>query len=224
MLSDPIPMHMTMNTQTHSDALQHWLDRAAITQVVHDWGLARDTGRWDRLRACFTDDGIMSTTWFVGSADEFVARAIEGTRRGARVQHFIGAGSIDLLGHKAIAETRLILMVQGQLDGMEVEVTCYGRFYDRFVKDTHGWRIQTRGLVYEKDRMDPLTPGDVLRLDPDELARYPHGYRHLAYLQGRGGACITPDLPVPDSDALVRLYAEGSAWLHEPPAPSRLLP
>ncbi len=208
-----------MNTQILPDTLQHWLDRAAITQVVQDWGLARDTGRWDQLRACFTDDGTMSTTWFVGSADEFVARSTEGYRRGARAQHFVGAASIELRGDKAIAETRMILMARGKLDGLEVEVTCYGRFYDRFVKDAQGWRIHKRGLVYEKDRMDVINPADVLQLDRDELARYPYGYRHLAYLQGRSGLCITPDLPVPDSAALERMYAEASVWLHDiPPA------
>jgi hypothetical protein len=50
-------------------------------------------------------------------------------------------------------------------------------------------------------------------LDEGTLARYPLGYRHLAYLQAAGGARITPDLPVPGSEELKRLYAQGERWL-----------
>ena len=70
-----------------------------------------------------------------------------------------------------------------------------------------------RSGVYEKDRIDPVDPGESIRLDPVELARYPMAYRHLAYLQAAGGARITPDLPTPGSEALQRLYAEGNRWL-----------
>jgi len=43
-------------------ALRTLLDRAAITQVVQDWGLARDTGRWEQLRSFHTHDATVQTT------------------------------------------------------------------------------------------------------------------------------------------------------------------
>ena len=92
-------------------------------------------------------------------------------------------------------------------------MTCYGRSYDRFVRLGGEWRIGRRDMIYEKDRLDPVDPAAVVKLDAKELARYPAGYRHLAYLQASGGARITLDLPVPGSDALARLYAEGEKWL-----------
>ncbi len=196
-------------------SLQDLLDRAAITQVVQDWGLARDAGRWDELRSFYTLDATMHTTWFVGSAAEFVERSMAAARNGARAQHFIGAATITLRGDKAIAETRMMLLVRGLLDGVEVDATCHGRFHDRFVKADGQWRIQQRVPVYEKDRLDPVDPSAKLTLKPELLARYPDGYRYLAYLQSQGGATITPDLPVPNSTSLARLYAEGAAWLED---------
>lgn len=198
-----------------AEALQDLLDRAAITQVVQDWGLARDTGRWDELRSFYTPDARMHTTWFVGSAVEFVERSVAAARNGARAQHFIGAATITLRGDKAIAETRMMLLVRGTLDGVEVDATCYGRFHDRFVKAEGRWRIQQRVPVYEKDRLDVVDPDSTLKLKlkPELLARHPDGYRYLAYLQAHSGAEITADLPVPNSDSLARLYAEGAAWL-----------
>jgi hypothetical protein len=192
---------------------ERFLDRAAIVEAVQNWGLWRDTGRWDRLRSLYTADAIQHTTWFVGPAAEFIDRCVESARRGGRSQHFIGASSVDLNGERAIAETRLVLLVRGTLQGSEVDVTCYGRSYDRFVRLGGEWRIGRREMIYEKDRLDPVDPASTIKLDAKELARYPSGYRHLAYLQASGGARITPDLPVPGSDALARLYAEGEKWL-----------
>ena len=194
-------------------ALSEWLDRAAITQVVQDWGLARDEGRWDTLRACYTSDAVMHTTWFVGSASEFVERSMAAAKAGARVQHFIGAATITLLGDKAVAETRMMLLVRGKLDGVEVDVTCWGRFHDRFVKRGGLWRIVKRVPVYEKDRLDPVDPAARLTLDAEALALQPAGCRHLVYLQSRNGAQIAPDVAASGTVALAPLEAESSSWL-----------
>ena len=212
---------MHESSLTTSCALTELLDRAAITQVVQDWGLARDDGRWDQLRACYTPDAVMHTTWFVGGAAEFVERSMAAARAGARVQHFIGAATIALKGHKAVAETRMILLVRGRLDGIEVDATCWGRFHDRMVKRDGRWRILKRVPVYEKDRLDPVDPTARLALDAEALARQADGCRHLTYMQSRGGMAIMPDLAVPGSDALQRLEAESVAWLKDGAATER---
>lgn len=193
--------------------VEELLDRAAITRVVQDWGLARDDARWDALRACYTPDADMHTTWFVGTASEFVERSIAAYRAGARVQHFIGAATIALAGVKAVVETRMMLLVRAKLEGIEVDVTCWGRFHDRFVKHGAEWRIRKRVPVYEKDRLDPVEPGATLLLDAAALAQFPDGCRHLVYLQSRNGASIAPDLAVPGSAALAHLERSSAAWL-----------
>ncbi len=202
---------MTTTTQ----ALQALLDRSAIIQVIQDWGFSRDNGKWQELRNAYTPDGLMTTTWFVGTAADFVNHVMEAAnkRGGRRSMHFIGATTVDLNGNKAIAETRMVLLVRGVLQSVEVDVTNHGKTYDRFVRHDGRWRIKVRVPIYERDRMDPVDPAATVKLDPGELARYPYGYRHLAYLQAAEGARIIPDLPTPESTALARLYADGSAWL-----------
>lgn len=163
----------------------------------------------------------MQTTWFVGSATEFIERSRQAAAAGAQVQHFIGAATIELSGDRAVAETRMVLQVRAAVHGVPVDVTCYGLFHDLFVRNAEDWRIQQRVPVYEKDRIDTLIPGQVLQLDSERLAALPEGCRHLTYVQSQGGAQITPDLPVPGSSALEQLYAQGRAWLSgaEPSAP-----
>jgi len=201
------------NADDTSAALRTLLDRAAITQVVQGWGLARDTGRWELLRSFHTHDATVQTTWFVGSATEFVERSRQAFDAGAKVQHFIGAATIELRGDRAVAETRMVLQVRAAVHGVSVDVTCHGLFHDLFVRNAEGWRIQQRVPVYEKDRLDTLVPNQALQLDVANLAALPEGCSHLTYVQSQGGAQITPDLPVPGSAALERLYAQGRAWL-----------
>jgi len=188
-------------------------DKLAIAEVIQNWALWRDTGNWDDLRTTFHADGTMTATWFSGTADDFIAGAKAAWAKGSRSAHFIGGSAIRAVGPKAIAETRIILQVRDALDDIEVDVTCYGRFYDRFVNADGRWCILRRGVIYEKDRLDPVRPGATIRLDEEVLKRFPEGYRHIAYVQTKRGMRVAPDRPTPRSPELERLYREGDAWL-----------
>ena len=204
---------MDQQYDARSVALTTLLDRDEITRVVNDWGLFRDTGRWDQLLSLFTDDATMHTTWCACSAEAFIDRSRQAASRGMWSQHFIGAASIEIAGSRAIVETRMILMLRASIAGTAVDVTCHGRFYDRFVKTRHHWRIQHRVPVYDKDRLDPVTPGSVVQIDQAALAGFPEGYRHVAYVQSLGGAKLTPGLPTRHSAEEAKLCADGAAWL-----------
>ena len=106
-----------------------------------------------------------------------------------------------------------MLLLRDVLDDVEIDVTCYGRFFDRFVKSEGPWRILRRGVVYEKDRLDPVRPGATLHLDEAVLRQFPEGYRHVAYVQTRRGLRVAPDRPTPRSAELETLYREANAWL-----------
>lgn len=195
------------------DRLAAIVDRAEIVQVVNDWGLFRDTGRWEALRALYSSDATMFTTWFSGSAERFVALSEEAARRGSRVQHFIGAATIEIAGDRAIAETRMVLLIRAAVGDVPVDVTCYGRFYDRFVREAGRWRIKMRVPIYEKDRIEPIDPGSAVPIDRARLATFAEGHRHVAYVQSLAGASLVPGLPTPHSPEERTLYAEGTLWL-----------
>ena len=190
-----------------------WEDKLAIAEVVQNWALWRDFGDWAKLRTAYHPDGIMTTTRSSGPAADFIAAAAERHGRGGG-KHLMGGSSVRVNGAKALAESQLILLSRAKLGEIEVDVTCHGRFYDRFVRHDGSWCILRRNVIYEKDRIDPVKPGVTLQLDAQALARFPEGYRHLAYVQAKGGAQVDPDLPTPRSAALERLYREAEAWLN----------
>jgi hypothetical protein len=207
-------------------------DRLAIRDVVETWANARDSRDWAAFRACWHDDGYMMATWFQGPKEDFIKVSQEGAARGVNILHFTGGCRITLapaaptpglapVTHpRAIAQTRMTIMQRGPVDGVLCDVACTGRFYDFFEKREGRWGIVLRQPIYEKDRLDPVDPSASLTLDPQVLARFPEGYRYLAYLQSQAGYLVKPDMPGLTGPEVDRLYQRGTAWLAgEPVAP-----
>jgi hypothetical protein len=195
-------------------------DRLAIRDVVESWVIARDSANWDWFRQQWHDDGYMMATWFQGPKEDFIRVSQEGHEKGVNILHYTGASQSIVSGTRAISQTRMTIMQRGEVHGVLVDVSCTGRFYDFFEKRGGRWGIVLRQPIYEKDRMDPVRPGEVVDLDQDVLARFPEGYRHLAYLQVQVGYPVKPDMPGLRGPAVEALYERGAAWLAgEPVAP-----
>lgn len=184
-----------------------------IREVVQNWVLWRDSGDWARFATVWHEDGHMSATWFQGSATTFIEASRVGAEHGLNVLHQLGGISVDVAGERAIAQSRMSILQRASIDGVEVDVTCVGRFYDFFVHDEHGWRIRRRQPIYEKDWLTVLDPGASLSIDHDQLNRYPDGYRYLAYVQVKSGMTVKDGLPGRTGPAVERLYAQGRDWL-----------
>jgi hypothetical protein len=189
------------------------IEQLRIRQVVENWAVWRDAGHWDRFRSVWHPEGVMVATWYQGPFEEFIKASIDGWDRGVRILHFLGGSSVAVAGNRAIAQTKMTISQRASVDGVLCDVVCTGRFYDFFEKRKGEWGMMLRQPIYEKDRIDPLDPSAVLKLDPELLARFPEGYRHLAYLQSRIGYAVKRDLPGLTGPEVDRLYARGTEWL-----------
>ncbi len=189
------------------------MDHVAIRQVIEDWAVWRDSGDWDRLETVWHPEGRMVTTWGVSTGPEFVQRSRRGFEAGVRVLHMLTGTSIDVAGQRAVAQTKMQIMQRGQLDGVEVDVICSGRFCDAMQVHGGRWSIRLRQPIYELDHIAPVRPGDPIALDPDLLASFPEGYRHLAYLQTKMGLTVARDLPGTRGAAVDGVRARMARWL-----------
>jgi hypothetical protein len=192
-------------------------DKQTIRELVENWVLWRDSGDWGRFRTVWHDDGRMMATWFQGSAEEFIQASREGFNRGVNILHFLGGHTSDIAGDRAIAQTKMQIMQRATVHDIPVDVVCTGRFYDFIEKRKERWGIVLRQPIYEKDRMDAVDPAAKLALDQDLLARFPEGYRHLAYLQAQNDFQVKRDMPGLKGPAVEALYARGAAWLKGEP-------
>jgi hypothetical protein len=198
-------------------------DKLAIREIVENWVVWRDAGDWARFATVWHADAWMTATWFQGPAQRFIEVSREGFNQGVTILHFLGGWSCEIAGDRAIAQTKMTINQRAPVEGVMVDVVCTGRFYDFFAKREGRWGIVRRQPIYENDRLDPVDPSAIVKLDAAWLARFPEGYRHLAYLQSKNGATVRADLPELRGPAVEKLYAEGRAWLAGSPRPGEPL-
>jgi ketosteroid isomerase-like protein len=188
-------------------------DERLIRELVQNWALWRDAGDWERFATVWHDDAVMMATWFQGPASEFIRVSREGFERGVSILHFLGGISVDVDGERAVAQTKMTISQRAEVEGVVCDVVCTGRFYDFLERRDGRWGIVLRQPIYEKDRLDPVDPAATLALDPDRLARFPAGYRHLGYAQSAIGFDVKRDMPGLTGPVVEDLYRRGARWL-----------
>lgn len=199
------------------------IEKQIIRETVENWVLWRDAGNWERFATVWHTDGWMTATWFQGPAEKFIEVSREGFNQGVNILHFLGGWTCDIVAERAISQVKMTINQRAPIHGVMVDVVCTGRFYDFFEKRDGKWGIVRRQPIYEKDRLDPVDPSAVLRLDAELLASFPEGYRHLAYLQKKNGFNVKSGLPGLRGPEVKKLYGEGRAWLEGSGSPGEPL-
>ena len=198
-------------------------DKLAIRETVENWVVWRDAGDWERFATVWHPEGWMTATWFQGPWQDFIDISRKGFEAGVSILHLLGGWTCDIVGTRAISQTKMTIHQRATVDGVVADVVCLGRFYDFFEKRDGRWAIVRRQPIYEKDRLDLVDPAATLKLDADLLASFPEGYRYLAYLQTKAGFTLKPGLPGTRGPEVQKLYAEGAAWLAGAPQPGEPL-
>jgi hypothetical protein len=199
------------------EALQ---DRLIIRELIEHWALWRDARMRDKFRTVWHDDGRMMATWAQGPFEEFIENSKKSFANGVRIMHLLGGTTVEVRGERAIARTKMTILQRAPVHGTVCDVSCIGRFFDFLEKRGSSWDIVLRQLFYEKDRIDPVDPEAKLQLDPYLLAKYPEGYRHLAYLQAQISFNPKLDMPGQTGPEVEAFYVRGKDWLSEESLPN----
>ena len=184
-----------------------------IRRLVERWAVWRDAGDWERFATVWHPDGVMMATWFQGPFADFIRVTKEGWAKGVSILHFLGGSAIEVVGDRAIAQTKMTISQRGLVEGVPCDIVCTGRFYDFVTKHEGQWKLLHRQPIYEKDRIDPIDPAAVPKLDAARLATFPEGYRHLAYIQTGIGYKVKLDMPMLKGPVVEELYRRGARWL-----------
>lgn len=176
-----------------------WMDEI-ITYVK-----TSDACEWENLLSIFHPDAYIYTTWTGRTHHkDFIAASQRGMDNGAFIMHRVHGSSTDITPAADRAVTKMKATITQRFvldDGCEVDAEADCRFcffWERMV-DMAGnaeWRARFVRHWYEKDKLIPVNPGKVPRLDEAVLAQYPAGYRFLAYCQEQTmGVRVLRDMP-----------------------------
>lgn len=188
-------------------------DELEIRRLIDGWAVWRDAHDWERLRSVWHSDGRMVTLWWEGPHDEFIRLCRQAAERGAKVCHTLGGSVVDVHEHRAIAQTKVVILQRTMVEGVLCDALATGRFYDFFERRDHRWGLVLRQPIYEWDRLDPVKPSSTVQLDTKLLETFPEGYRHFAYLQYTMGSPVNLHMPGLTGTEIDSLYASGASWL-----------
>ncbi|WP_411823149.1 nuclear transport factor 2 family protein [Leptospira sp. 'Mane'] len=189
--------------------------RAEISKNVSSFSY-RDQTRWAELRDLFTKDATISISWHDGTVDGFVERSSRMVEEGAPgTKHWISPPRITVCGNRALSEADVIIIVRSSAGLIELDITSYTRFYDQFELEGDGvWRIHNRTGIYEKDRIDSVSPSFLFWVTYlfMPLSKYPKEFRHLAFGLERNNLSVMPNVVTSGSDRERTLKQKAWEW------------
>jgi SnoaL-like domain len=197
----------------HDKALREAADIAAIQQLILRERLSRDLGLWEQMRDCFHDDAIVRLSWIDASGPDFVRRSKEMAERNVKATHRLGPIFVTLSGDRAIAQLGAIIDVPGKVRSVAVIFSSHARFIFRAERRDDVWRIFAFDVIYQRDELNPVIPGQAVTIEPNELKNFRSSYQLLSFCLMSGGYKVRPDLAGVDRPDLVEtLTREVYGW------------
>ena len=130
-----------------SDGLQHLLDRQAIADLTIAYTYALDTKNWDALDDVFVPEATARLTESLSGRDAIKTRIRRALEQLDVSQHMISNHRIEIDGDRATGCCYLQAQhVRDAAPGPPNFIVA-GRYDDRYVRTSAGWRIEHRDLV-----------------------------------------------------------------------------
>jgi 3-phenylpropionate/cinnamic acid dioxygenase small subunit len=193
-------------------------DEHQIASLLIRWGHARDSDDWETLAGCFDDDATIHISWISGLAKDFIARsrAMAAARKpGEHSKHLISGPWIRVNRDHAFSRCHVNLYIRTVIDGYELDLQSWFRFFDLLERRDNVWRIVKRTAVYEKDRMEPVDPRGVPKdfFADMNLSVFSASAKFLCYWQLRSGRSPSTNIISVYSNEERALKEEGERWL-----------
>jgi hypothetical protein len=141
------------------EELRRFVDEAAIRKVHMRYCRGIDRMDWDLVRSCYHPDAVDDHGEYVGGIEGFIEYCKAGTPSFERTFHFTGNHLIEVDGDVAAAEYYAIAYHRVGASEAKPErdlITC-GRYVDRMERRAGEWRIASRVVIVDFDRVDTVS-------------------------------------------------------------------
>ncbi len=140
------------------EALQRLLDEAAIKKIHLRYCRGIDRMDWDLVRSCYHADAIDDHGEYVGGIDGFIEYCKAGCPNFVSTTHFTGNQLVEVEGDTAWGEhySRAYHRVAADSGGAEKDLVVNTRYVDRYQRRAGEWRIASRVVIVDTDRVDPV--------------------------------------------------------------------
>ncbi|KAK1820217.1 Vacuolar protease A [Friedmanniomyces endolithicus] len=209
------------------------IERFKLRELAEGWPMYRDSCEWENLASIFAPNAYIYTSWTGKTPyQDFIAASKAGMDDGKFIMHRCLGVSTDISpeGDRAVTKMKAHITQRFVIDGCEVDVDVDCRFCYFWEKGTEGvndiakgeWRARLVRHWYEKDKLIPVNPNKVPKLEEVELEKHPYGYRYLSYCWlTEYGIKLSDDLPghLREGESTVsgrahdKLYMQCKTWV-----------
>ncbi len=190
------------------------LDEHAIFRLIRSERFARDQGDWSGLARHYVDDSFVRVTWFTGTGREFAEMSRDMAAKGRHSKHPIWPVMARVVGNRGLVESYSEILNRSVIDGVEVDMTQYCRFFSQVVRTEAGWKMKSFEAIYQKDSIVAVNPKEEVPIDWQELRKYRDSYRIWAWAMSKRGYRVPDDLPGDDRpDIVAGFYGRMEEWL-----------
>lgn len=157
-----------------------------------------DACEWENFASIFHDDAHVYTTWS-GRVfyKDFIEASKAGMDKGAFIMHRCHGVTSDITpdATRAVTKMKATITQRFTIDGCEVDAEADMRA-SFFEKVDGRWGARFVRMFYEKDKIIPVNPNKVPKIDEAKLNSYPEGYKCLSYCQELTmGISVLKDMP-----------------------------
>lgn len=199
------------------------LERYKLRELAEGWPCYRDSCEWENFESLFHPEAFVYTTW-TGRTPiaDFIKGSQAGMDKGVMIHHRIHGTTTDIQGNRAFTKMKATITQRFTLEGgIEADAESDCRFAFFFEKRNNKWGAVYVRHWYEKDKLIPVNPNKIPKVDEEHLNRFPKGYRYLAYCQEvTMGVKVKTDMPghisegdSPAGKAHDLLYEQAKAWV-----------
>ncbi|KAG8625923.1 hypothetical protein KVT40_006324 [Elsinoe batatas] len=163
------------------------LERYKLRELAEGWPCYRDSCEWENLKSIFHPGAYIYTCW-TGRTPylDFIQRSKDGMDNGCSPPCT-----------RAVTKMKATITQRFDIDGCEADAESDCRFVFFWTKNEKGnWGANYVRHFYEKDKLVPVDPNRIPKVDHEKAKQYPFGYRYLAYCEETvlGIKCVY-DLP-----------------------------
>jgi hypothetical protein len=189
-------------------------DREEILDLVRRERFARDQRHFGVMRDCFHPEAHVRSSWYDGTAEDYVAATREWMERPGNGKHWVFPAFVQTEGDRATVESPAMIFNRILLDDVEVDFHVFSRFFSRVLRREGAWRLASFEVIFERDIMRPVKPTDVMPIDWEVLATFRPSYKFLTWVQESRGVCVNRDLYGDDRrEQLDAFYSAENQWL-----------
>lgn len=127
-----------------------------------------------------------------------MAASKAGMDKGAFIMHRCHGVTTDITpdATRAVTKMKATITQRFTIDGCEVDAEADCRFCFFFENVDGRWGARFVRHWYEKDKLIPINPAKIPKLDEAKLETYPQGYKCLSYCQELTmGVSVSRDMP-----------------------------